>query len=82
MLSTDKRIIGILFSTALGLVMLLGDAYYGWLTLMFSYLIGLFSTGLIISSFFLGKRALHWGLIGILPLVIFFGVSALQRLLS
>jgi hypothetical protein len=76
----DKRIIGLFISTTLGLIMLFGDDIYGWLALMFSYFVGLFSVGLMISAIFLGRKALQWGLIGILPLVIFLGVSALQRL--
>jgi hypothetical protein len=78
-LAVSKRVIGLLISISMGLIMLLGDVYYGWLTLIFSIFLGLFSFGLMISSIFLGKKALYWGLIGILPLIIFFGVSAIKK---
>jgi len=71
MFNIDKRIIGLVISIAIGLIMLFGDTFYGWLLLMFSFFIGLLSAGLMISAIYLGKKAFQWGLIGVLPLLIF-----------
>jgi hypothetical protein len=82
MFNIDKRIIGVVISTAIGFTLLLDDTYYAWLLLMFSFFIGLLSAGLMISALYLGKKAFQWGLIGFLPLLIFFGIAALQRLIN
>ena len=82
MLSKDKRILGILFSVSISMVTILGDDYYGWLGLMLSFFLGLFSAGSLISSIYLGRKALHWGIIGIIPLAVFFGVSAIQKIIN
>lgn len=79
MSKVKTRFAGLIVSISLGLVLLYSDTGNEWLLLGFLYFTAIMSIGLIFSSIFLGKKALYWGLIGILPLVIFFGVSAILK---